>query len=163
MQNIPKAVCPEEDVDRLEAILIDLARKSGGLRDPLANGCHALDLTPPQIHAVIWLSADGMLTMGELARRCGITEKTITGIVDRLERSGLIQRVRNETDRRVVQARLTPEGEKVVSAHRAHMRGQMAYYLGLFEPEERAALFRLFDKLLIRLGEVATLSRKESP
>jgi len=90
--------------------------------------------------------------MGELARRGGITEKTITGIVDRLERSGLVQRERGEQDRRVVLARLTRKGQAIFAKMRAHADEKMLLFLGLLDEQDRQALVRILEKLCGRSG-----------
>ncbi|WP_280152358.1 MarR family transcriptional regulator [Piscinibacter sp. XHJ-5] len=50
-------------------------------------------------------------TAFELAREAGIDAGAMTRMLDRLETKGLVERVRSETDRRVVHLRLTAEGE----------------------------------------------------
>ena len=97
---------PSADATQLHHLLMDLGRHRS-LRDPVGALCEDMQLTPPQAHTLMWLGEDGALTMGVLARRAGITEKTITGVVDRLEASGLLERVRSEEDRRSVSVRLT--------------------------------------------------------
>lgn len=48
------------------------------------------------------LLQNGSMTAGELARRCNLTTGAITGIVDRLEKAGLVTRARSNEDRRQV-------------------------------------------------------------
>ena len=50
-------------------------------------------------------------TVAELARKCTVDAGAMTRLLDRLEAKGLCRRVRSETDRRVVQIELTPEGQ----------------------------------------------------
>jgi DNA-binding MarR family transcriptional regulator len=136
------------DVDRLRRLLFSLGRLHS-LRDPLASSCERMEeLTAPQIHALVWLGQDGTLTMGELARRLGITEKTVTGVVDRLEREGHVQRERSPEDRRVIRCRLTVSGARL---HRKLDRtvlqglGRMLEHL---DATDRRALFRILEKLI---------------
>jgi DNA-binding MarR family transcriptional regulator len=103
------------------------------------------------VHALLWLGHDGGHTMGELARRLGITEKTMTGVVDRLEREGLVQRERSATDRRVVHSNLTPEGQRVYQRLDRLLRQQMGAFLDLLDGEDRKALFRMLEKLIQRM------------
>src|SRR6185369_3419957 len=98
------------DVERLKELLLELGR-SRPLRDPLSTGAE-LDLAGPQLHAMVWLGHDGPLTMGELARRLGVTEKGVTGLADRLEDAGYGLRERDGKDRRVVRLRLTAMGQE---------------------------------------------------
>jgi DNA-binding MarR family transcriptional regulator len=48
------------------------------------------------------LSREGPLSAGELARRTGLTTGAITGVVDRLEKAGLVRRAKDPADRRRV-------------------------------------------------------------
>lgn len=72
-----------------------------------------LGLTPPQFDVIATLGNTPGMTFKELGEKTLITKGTLTGVVDRLEDKGLVQRVAAQEDRRSVIARLTPEGEKV--------------------------------------------------
>jgi len=131
--------------------VIALARHRS-LRDPVAASCANLELTPPQIHALLWLGHDGPLTMGELARRVAVTEKTVTGIVDRLERDGHLKRERDAEDRRLVRARLTAGGEQLFRRIDADIEDRITALLGALDLDDRKALTRILDKLVARLA-----------
>lgn len=139
--------------------IVALAR-GGSLRDPVSATCADHDLTPPQTHALLWLGHDGALTMGELARRVAVTEKTITGIVDRLERDGHLARERDAADRRVVRVRLTPAGAALYRVIDGDVEDGVAGLLGLLGPGDRAALLRIVEKLAERLS--ATTPAKDA-
>src|SRR5438270_307443 len=85
----------------LQEILLELGRKRP-LRDPICQALDDLQFTPAQAHSLLWLGAEGGLTMGAIAGRLGITEKTMTGVIDRLEADGYVARARSLKDRRVV-------------------------------------------------------------
>jgi DNA-binding MarR family transcriptional regulator len=79
------------------------------------------------------------LQMGELSRRMLVTGGNVTGIVDQLERSGLIVRTEDPADRRAYLVKLTKEGR--------HLFGQMAIeheswivnlFSGISKREQRA-------------------------
>lgn len=136
-----------DDVDRLRRLLFSLGRLHS-LRDPLAGSCERRQLTSPQIHALLWLGQDGALTMGGLARRLGITEKTVTGVVDRLEREGHVQRERSPEDRRVIRCRLTASGSRLHrKLDRTVIQG-MGRMLEHLNTTDRRALFRILEKLI---------------
>lgn len=149
-RNISKEDNLSGDVARLRQLILTLGR-THSLRDPIAGTCEQMQLTPSQVHALLWLGHDGGHTMGELARRLGITEKTMTGVVDRLEREGLVQRERSVTDRRVVHSTLTAEGQRVYQRLDRVLRQQMGGFLDLLDAEDRKALFRMLEKLIQRL------------
>lgn len=135
------------DVARFSTLLTAFGRRQP-LRDPMGNAVsdvHAL--TPPQFHSLMWLGTDGPLTMGELARRVGITEKTMTGVVDRLEEAEYLQRERDAGDRRLVRVRLTDKGAESFERIRREVESRMRALLGILDPDERATLYRLLEKL----------------
>jgi MarR family transcriptional regulator, organic hydroperoxide resistance regulator len=67
-------------------------------------------LSPPQVHALRVLSPEQPLPMGRLACALGCDASNVTGIVDRLEARGLVERRSAEGDRRVKALTITPAG-----------------------------------------------------
>jgi DNA-binding MarR family transcriptional regulator len=135
----------------LRRLLIELSRRRP-MRDPIAAACEGLDLTPAQIHLLLWLGNDGPMTMGELARAVAVTEKTITGVVDRLERDLLVQRRRDPADRRVVHVRLAPRGATLYRRMDQGIASKLAKLLGLLEARDREHLVRMVKTLTARLA-----------
>jgi DNA-binding MarR family transcriptional regulator len=140
--------------------LIALTRR-GSLRDPVAAACEQARLTPPQIHGLLWLGHEGPLTMGDLARHLSVTEKTVTGIVDRLERDRIVQRSRDGADRRVVRVRLTARGGTLYRRIDAGFQAKVASLLALLDPADRRALFRILDTLRARLAAAVPASGRQ--
>ena len=98
---------------------------------------------------------EGPLRMGLIAKRLGCSPRTLTPMVDALEAEGLLRRERDLADRRALRLALTPDG--LVLMRRAHsertaMAGVVFAPLG---PEEREALPRLLDKVLVPEDEPA--------
>lgn len=147
----------EAGVERLRKLLCALGRHRS-LRDPIVLAMDRLRLTPAQVHTLIWLREDGPLTMGELSRRLGITEKTITGIVDRLVRLGHVARARPAEDRRVVRVRLTRAGAGVSRRLEGLLRGKLGAFLGWLTERDRRDLFRILEHLETRLASEFTLA-----
>ncbi|GHG95275.1 transcriptional regulator [Comamonas sp. KCTC 72670] len=144
-----------EDMEKLQGLLLALGRRRS-LRDPIASMCEQLQFTPPQVHAILWLGRDGALTMGDLARRLGVTEKTVTGVVDRLERQGHLARERSATDRRVVHCRLTDDGQATWQRLERLVSSGMRQFLGILDGADRKALFSILEKLLKRIDTPPT-------
>ncbi len=151
----------ERDARALRERLIVLARRRS-LRDPVAASCEVLGLTAPQIHALLWLGHDGPLTMGELARRVAVTEKTVTGIVDRLERDGFLRRERDAADRRVVRARATGRGAAVSRDIEGGLHEKLVRVLALLDARDRRALLGILDRLAERLGDPAEAHARDA-
>lgn len=58
---------------------------------------------------------DETVTAGDLVTATGLTSGAITGVIDRLERAGLVRRERDPADRRKVVVRATQSAEKAIS------------------------------------------------
>ncbi len=75
---------------------------------------HKLSL--PQLHLLCVLKkGGGILTTGEIGRAMVKASQTITGLVDRLEEPGLVERVFDRRDRRKTWVRLIEKGERKLS------------------------------------------------
>jgi MarR family transcriptional regulator, organic hydroperoxide resistance regulator len=74
-----------------------------------------LDLAPMQLHALRLIEPGKEVPMGALAQSLFCDPSNVTGIVDRLEARGLIERRAADGDRRVKVLTLTAEGERVRS------------------------------------------------
>ena len=72
-----------------------------------------LDFSPVQLHSLRMLEPGVETPMRALAQQLFCDPSNVTGIVDRLEARGLIERRGSETDRRVKIIRLTAEGQRV--------------------------------------------------
>lgn len=82
------------------------------LFDPMRFRAWAeLGLTTTQLRVLFLVRAAPGVTAGELASRLGVTPPTISGIVDRLVKLGLMRREDDEADRRLVRNQLTEQGE----------------------------------------------------
>ncbi|TNE87949.1 MAG: MarR family transcriptional regulator [Deltaproteobacteria bacterium] len=89
--------------------LATLARIGARLDERERSVARDHQLTAPQVRA-LRLLADGCASPVALAKSMGLRPSTITGIVDRLERDGLLRRERVEADRRKVTLVLTQDG-----------------------------------------------------
>ena len=61
--------------------------------------------------AVLFVSDDNQLSLRDIAREMGVSAPYVTKLLDDFEDEGLVERVSSQLDRRVVFARLTPEGK----------------------------------------------------
>jgi MarR family transcriptional regulator, organic hydroperoxide resistance regulator len=92
-------------------LLLDLFMSS--MPERLKAAITDLELSPPQAHALKVLEPDRPLAMRELAATLHCDASNITGIVDRLEARGLVERRVARTDRRVKTLVVTPEGVRL--------------------------------------------------
>jgi DNA-binding MarR family transcriptional regulator len=91
------------------------------------------------------------LPLGELAERLDVTPRNVTGLIDHLERDGLVERLDDADDRRLTYARLTPAGGKRLEAMRAPgLEWQLKIAAGLSTQELellRHACLRLIENM----------------
>ena len=102
---------------------------------------------------LLWLiKGSPGLTLRALAELEGISPPALSGHVDRLERAGLLVRVRSAVDRRRVGLELTPEGERVLRSVRERRTAWLAERLGALEPEALGTIEAAIDPLRALLG-----------
>jgi DNA-binding MarR family transcriptional regulator len=75
----------------------------------------ASGLTIPQVMVLRAIAELGDVTVRRLSDHVSLSQATVTTILNRLESRELVTRVRSETDKRVVNARLTPQGQQVLA------------------------------------------------
>lgn len=73
-------------------------------------------ITPSQWATLAWLDEEDGIPIGTLAQHLDIEASVTTGIVQRLEHHGLLERVHDRTDRRLVKIFLTASGRELVQA-----------------------------------------------
>jgi MarR family transcriptional regulator, organic hydroperoxide resistance regulator len=106
-------------------------------------------LSPPQVHALRVLSPERPLPMGRLACALGCDASNVTGIVDRLEKRGLIERRPSERDRRVKVLVVTDEGARVRAALMRRL-GQPPVAIAALSAADRRRLAGLLRRALTR-------------
>jgi DNA-binding MarR family transcriptional regulator len=99
-----------------EALFLDLLRTTDMLSRGLIHVLKAEDLSATQYNVLrILRGAPEGLPCGEIASRMITRDPDITRLLDRMEKRSLISRCRETKDRRMVKARITPEGLKVLA------------------------------------------------
>ena len=107
---------------------------------------HDLSLTQARLLGVL---RDRTPTMNELARLLGLDKSSVTGLVDRAERRGLVTRTPSAGDRRAVLAGLTDEGRSLVSQAAASFGADLTAMLDLLAPADRELLPGIVSRLLV--------------
>src|ERR1041384_312681 len=116
-------------------------------REHLPAAGEAFELSPVQCHALHLIEPDRPIAMGRLASTLGCGASNVTGLVDRLEARGLVQRQPSADDRRVKVLQLTPTGSRL----RAQLLNRMATgacRLSSLSPGDRRALVRILEALV---------------
>ncbi len=103
-----------EQIEDLSKLLVEFFEKFSSWETGVVRG---KPFTLSQIHAVEILNSQGALKMKELAEKMGVTTGTLTVLVDRLEKAGLVERRPHETDRRSIRVLLTESGLSLAQEH----------------------------------------------
>ncbi|MGC4804444.1 MarR family winged helix-turn-helix transcriptional regulator [Micromonospora sp. DT233] len=109
-------------------------------------------LTQAGMGTLITLARHGELPHRAVAERCFVRPATLTGIIDTLERDGLVERHRDDADRRSVRLALTPAGRERVAKLIALMRNT-GPLTSIDADPAKAAIIRQFLFEVIASGE----------
>lgn len=94
------------------------------------------------------LDLHGPLTPGRLATLTGLSTGSVTGVIDRLERAGLVDRRRDDADRRKVQVMALPEATARLAAERHDNLNQLDTVLERRDPEELKVIARFLGEIV---------------
>lgn len=113
-------------------------------------------LTTPQLLCLRLLAQQGPLTPGALAKEMYLSQATITGVLDRLEKRELVERRRDQHDRRRVSIHLTSAGMEAVEKAPLPLHERFVSRLEALDPDESLEINRVLAKLvdLMEIGEV---------
>lgn len=100
-------------------------------------------ITPPQLGVLFHLDKCGPMTMKDLSDMMGLTHGAATGLVDRVLKQGLINRVRLESDRRVVQVSITPQGQDLLQRIAARRHDILRNIMQELSREDRQFILKI--------------------
>jgi DNA-binding MarR family transcriptional regulator len=119
-------------IDDLEVNLVRLAHA-------LLRGAKP-ELSRTSTSVLAFLRDDGPQRITELAAREAVAQPSMTSLVSRLERDGLVERREDPADRRAVLVAITGEGERVLTDRRQARAAALAARLDRLDDDERSAL-----------------------
>ena len=105
-------------------------------------------LTGPQSLILRLLIKKGALSSADLSRQMYVTPSNITGIIDRLEKKGLVERIRKQGDRRVALITLTQSGQKLGQTIPDPIEKKIVNQLADLEPEHLQILAMAMNQIL---------------
>ncbi|WP_234978658.1 MarR family winged helix-turn-helix transcriptional regulator [Anaerosalibacter sp. Marseille-P3206] len=98
------------------------------------------NITGPQFTALQILIGEGDLTIGELSQKMALACSTITDLIDRMEKSGLVIRKKDEKDKRVVRVEVQSIGYELVQKVLDKRRIYLDEKLNGFEEKDKEFL-----------------------
>jgi MarR family 2-MHQ and catechol resistance regulon transcriptional repressor len=126
---------------------IKFTRAANAFESRLYQNAILEDLSPSQFGVLETLYHLGAMCQGELSAKLLKSTGNITLVLDNLEKRGLVRRVRETHDRRMVKIILTPEGEVMIQRVFPHMVEAITCDLAVLTAEEQAQLGTLCRKL----------------
>ncbi|HEY4945809.1 MAG TPA: MarR family transcriptional regulator [Candidatus Limnocylindrales bacterium] len=100
------------------------------------------------LHAVRVLARQGEVPISGFGAEIGVPRSTVTNLVDRLERAGLVDRRPSATDRRVTLVTLTRAGREAVEDTQLIRRSRVAAQLLSLEPGAQVLLAELLEQVI---------------
>lgn len=104
-------------------------------------------LNPPDMQTLLFVGARTTCIANDVAEHLRVAATTASSIIDRLVRRGLLLRERTEENRRVVQLRLTKEGQKLQSQVLNYQLANCRAMLGALKASEQEVFVRLISTI----------------
>ncbi|OGX79827.1 hypothetical protein A6395_04290 [Exiguobacterium sp. SH31] len=109
------------------------------------------DITVANYPYILAIYEETSITVSSLAERMGVKKASVSQMLDRLVKTGYVERVRQETDKRSIQVRLTPRGREFVDTETGVYMRFIDHISQALSPEE----WQTFERLLGQLAEAA--------
>ncbi len=106
------------------------------------------EVSLPQLHILMRLQVGGPTMVSELAHSLGISIPSASSIVDRMEEHGLVERARNEIDRRVVHVAVSEHGRAVAEEFHGPKQAYLQHLLDSMSDEELIHVVRGAEAIL---------------
>jgi DNA-binding MarR family transcriptional regulator len=105
------------------------------------------NVSAPQIACMLALLEGGPLALSQIAKKIMVNSSTLTGIIDRLEKKGLVARTRTSQDRRVITIELTRAGRDLAENAPPPIQMKIVEGLKRLDEEEREQILQALSKL----------------
>lgn len=106
-----------------------------------------LSITVPQFTALQILINNGNMTIGELSQKMSLACSTITDLIDRMEKAELVNRAKDDKDKRVVRVEVLPKGFEILENVLIKRRQYLASKLNDFSYQDKEVLNKVLSAL----------------
>jgi DNA-binding MarR family transcriptional regulator len=128
-------------------IVDGLVQLSFLVQSVLTRAAAGHDLTVPQVR-LLGILRDREPGMMQLAQYLGLDKSSVTGLIDRAERRGLVQRASTVDDGRAVRVSATPLGRQLTDQVGADITAQLKALSAVLKVADRRLLTRLLSQLV---------------
>lgn len=125
-----------EEVNKVVAIVQLMKKVTANIKHEI--GCHfkEMNLTGPQGMLIGTLFHHGEMKVSDLSEKLGLSNSTVSGILDRLEKQGQVERMRSKEDRRVVYVNITEDFKEQSKKQFAEINKMIEQMINKATPEE---------------------------
>ncbi|MEU4164899.1 MarR family transcriptional regulator [Actinoplanes sp. NPDC026670] len=134
----------EDSVDELIDALVRCTFQVTGVLTRIGAD-NDMSLTQLRVFGIL---RDRRLRVTDLAAYLGLDKSTMSGLIDRAERRGLLARAKNPSDGRVVEVFMTPLGHSLTQRLDGEVRAALTPDLARLHPTQRTQLLTLLQPLL---------------
>ena len=113
----------------------------------MSESLHDHGITPTQLFVLSLLKTQGRCSISQLADHLGVKPSAVTFMMDRLEQNKLIMREHDQKDRRVVNIRLTKQGENMLETILESRKATITKYLSYLTEDELSFMAETAEKL----------------
>jgi MarR family transcriptional regulator, 2-MHQ and catechol-resistance regulon repressor len=137
---------PDAEINALNAFIV-LMRAANSLSARMSTELAKVSLTESQFGVLEALHHLGPLSQGELGRKLLKTGANMTLVVDNLEKRGLVERTRNQDDRRFITVHLTAQGSQLIAGYFPEHAATITRLMSVLTSHEQHELRRMCRKL----------------
>ena len=112
-----------------------------------------LEVSERELALLRTLAAEGPMITKALGGRFRVPVSTMTGLVDRMERKGLVRRVPGRRDRRSIELEATPAGALALREHARVLEAMARGMLGALPEKDQEALMALLRRVDARMAD----------
>ncbi|WP_099352607.1 MarR family winged helix-turn-helix transcriptional regulator [Fredinandcohnia onubensis] len=135
------------NIKELVDLYVDVSFSVNTIADSLVKEQLGTELTNEQHYTLRYINKVGSCTSTELAEVFEVKKSAITAIINRLFEKGLIDRTRDENDRRLVYLTLSDRGEKLFLKTEERVNNLVESIIGEFSEEEIVQFLKTYEKL----------------
>jgi DNA-binding MarR family transcriptional regulator len=111
----------------------------------------AAGLTAVQFRVLQIVSENTIMTPKDISKQMGVSQATITALIDKLEKQGMVQRTKSEADRRQINITLTQRGMDTVATAPDALQQRYVRQFELLQDWEQAQLISSLERIAAML------------
>ncbi len=148
-----------KDLVEIEMRMLEVKNLFSGISTEMVKnsvGIMGFAVNVSQLKAMTAFSEDSLLSMGELCKMANIKMPSMTEVVDRFEKEGILERIRDNEDRRVVKVKMTVKGKKMHKEVLRRRANELTKMFGVLTTEDRTKLvesLKNVSEILIKVTE----------